>query len=691
GQARPIDHFMRSLAEGHGHKSIGIVLSGTANDGTLGLEEIKAAGGITFAQDSTAEQASMPRSAVASGAVDFVLPPQEIAKELAHIAHHPYVAPTGADATLLQEPAFGRVLDLIRQSTGADFSNYKRNTLHRRITRRMVLHKLDGLREYLRFLQGNPEEIESLYQDVLINVTSFFRNPEAFEALKRAVFPKLTEERNRHDPVRIWAIGCATGEEAYSLAMAYMEYSELTGRRAPLQVFATDVNGHGIDKARAGIYSKSITQDVSPERLRRFFVEVDGSYRISKPIRDMCVFAKQNALTDPPFSRIDLISCRNMLIYLEPVLQQRLIPLLHYALRGEGFLWLGGSETIGQYRDLFDLVDPKHKIYQRKAAKRVPSLSVPVSTGRWGTPATPQRGAPPMRDTALDAQKEADRVLLSRYAPPGVLVNEELDVVQFRGDTGPYLTPAPGRATLNLLKMLREGLLVAVRGALTRARREKTPVREEGLRVRSNGGWREADVLVVPVRPGQPGESSFLIMFEEPAERQQARAREMEAEARAAAAKVHPAHDENSQQEITRLKQELSATREYLQSVIEQQEAANEELQSANEEVQSANEELQSINEELETSKEEIQSANEELATVNDELQNRNIELSQTNNDLTNLLASVNMAIVMLGPDLRIRRFTQPAEKILNLIYADVGRPISDIKLNIEVPDLESL
>jgi two-component system CheB/CheR fusion protein len=694
GQARPIDDFMRSLADAHSYRSIGVVLSGSATDGTMGLEEIKAAGGITFAQDSTAEQGSMPRSAIAAGVVDFVLPPDEIAHELARIAHHPYVAPIVAATQLFEEePAFQRVIDMLRQSTGVDFAKYKRNTLQRRITRRMVLHKLDGLRDYLRMLQARPEELEALYQDVLINVTSFFRNPEAYDTLKSRVFPKLTEERGRNDSIRVWSLGCSTGEEAYSIAIAYTEFCEASGRRVPLQVFATDVNAASIDKARAGVYPRTIAQEMSPDRLRRFFAESDGNYRISKSIRDLCVFARHNALSDPPFSRIDLVACRNFLIYLEPALQQRIIPLLHYALRPDGYLWLGGSETIGTYRDLFELADAKGKIYLRKPSKRVPELAVPLAVGRWGAAAAAAhpRAPAPREPTMPDPLRDADRVLLARYAPPGVVVNDDLDVLQFRGDTGPFLSPAPGRATLNLLKMLREGLLVAVRGALHRARRERATVREEGLRVRSNGGWREVDVVVMPVQSGDVRDGTWLVLFEEPADRLQARARELMAEARASAERSPPARDESSQQEIARLKQELSATREYLQSVIEQQEAANEELQSANEEVQSANEELQSINEELETSKEEIQSANEELATVNDELQNRNHELSQTNNDLTNLLASVNVAIVMLGPDLRIRRFTQPAEKILNLIHADIGRPLSDIKLNFDVPDLEPL
>ncbi len=683
GQARAIDRFMRSLAEGHGHKSIGVVLSGTANDGTAGLEEIKAAGGISFAQDATAEQTGMPRSAIAAGAVDSVLPPAEIARELERIARHPYVAPGEGDRDATPDPAFGRVLEVLRTSSGVDFANYKRNTLQRRITRRMVLHKLDGLRDYLRLLQSSPEEVEALYQDVLINVTSFFRNPEAYEALKHEVFPRLTHDRNRHEPLRVWVLGCSSGEEAYSIAMAYTEYSEATGRRVPMQIFATDVNGRSIDKARAATYPRRIADDMSPERLRRFFVEAHGGYRVAKPIRDMCVFAQQNALADPPFSRMDLVACRNMLIYLEPVLQKRMLPLLHYALRPEGFLWLGGSETIGTHRDLFELLDPRNKIYHRKGPKRrAPAVAVPMP--RLTSLEVAARAQPVASDLHGDSQREADRAVLMRYAPPGVLLDDQLEVVQFRGDTGAYLAPAPGRASLGFLKMLREGLLVAVRGALHRARRSRATVREEGLKVRTDTGWREVDVVVMPVRTG------WLVLFEEPANRAEARARAVAAEARAAVDRIPPSADESGEQEAVRLKQELAATREYLQSVIEQQEAANEELQSANEEVQSANEELQSINEELETSKEEIQSTNEELATVNDELQHRNVELSEANSDLTNLFSSVNIPIVMLGPDLRIRRFTPPAEKVLNLINADVGRPIADLKLAVDAPDLEA-
>jgi two-component system CheB/CheR fusion protein len=693
GQHRPIDHFLRALAEDQGHRAIGVILSGSATDGTLGLEAIKAEGGITFAQDESAQHTSMPNSAIAAGCVDFVLPPAEIAQEIARISRHPYVT-RGAEEILSSpgsEPSLSRVLDQLRVATGVDFSSYKRNTLLRRITRRAVLHKMDGLRDYARFLQGDPAETEALYQDVLISVTSFFRNSDAFEILKSKVFPRLVKDRSRHDPVRVWSIGCSTGEEAYSIAIAWAEFSEAARLQIPLQVFATDLNGASIEKARAGIYRRSIVQDVSPERLRRFFFESDGTYRISKAIRDTTVFARHNVLTEPPFSRIDLISCRNLLIYLELSLQQKAMGMMHYALKPGGVLWLGSSETIGSYRDLFDVEDGKYKMYVKKPG---PPRLVPRALST-DMPA-PRRAEPSAREVGVagpDVHREADRILLAKYTPPSVLVNADMEILQFRGDTGPYLTPAPGKASLNLLKMLRDGLLVGIRAALHRAKREETPIREDGLQVRSNGGFRQVNVHVVPIRGTTPASPlHFVVLFEDVPGVDAARSPKQKGKARrVGAADRKTRESESIERETARLTQELAATREYLQSVIEQQEAANEELQSSNEEVQSANEELQSINEELETSKEEVQSSNEELATVNEELQNRNIELGQSNNDFMNLLASVQLPIVMLGSDLRIRRFTPMAEKLLNLIATDVGRPISDIKLGIGVPDLEPM
>ena len=671
GRLRSIDRFFRSLADSQKHLAIGVVLSGTATDGTLGLQAIKAEGGITFAQDDTALHGGMPHSAISSGSVDFVMPPDGIAAEIARIGRDPYSDLEPGPKVAVDGAELSPILKVLHDSTGVDFTDYKANTLHRRVARRMVLQRIGGMRAYAEFLRKNLSEVEALYQDVLISVTSFFRNPETFEILKETVFPRLVADRSPNDPVRIWSLGCSTGEEAYSLAIAYDEFSQGAGARVPLQLFATDLNAGCIEKARPGTYPKDIAQDVSPERLRRYFTEVNGNYRINKSIRDMCVFSRHNVLSDPPFSRIDLISCRNLLIYLEPVLQERIIPTLHYALKPSGFLFLGGSETIGRYRDLFEVSDPRHRIYVKKlgAGRRLVEV-----TNRSHT--TEPLGH--ALRTGPDLQQEADRVLMTKFVPPGVLVSPDLEILQFRGNTGAYLSPAPGRASLNLLKMLREGLMVPVRAALLQAEKEGAAVRTEGRRVHSDGEYRDVTVEVVPVGKWEGRERGYLVLFEDVSP---------------AAAPSPPAEPTRGplDQEIARLTEELNTTREYLQSVIEQQEASNEELQSANEEVQSANEELQSTNEELETSKEEIQSSNEELATINEELNNVNRELSLLNDDLVNVLDSVRQPIVLLGADLRIRRITSAAEKVLNVAATDVGRPIASLRLDLEIPDLEPM
>jgi len=682
GQHHPVDLFLESLAIDQRHKSIAVILSGTGSDGTLGLDEIKAAGGITFAQDQSAAYEGMPRSATMAGSVDFVLPPASIAHELSEIARHAYVSPEApplAHPQPTEAPHFTKILSLVHQTMGVDFGHYRLTTLNRRIGRRMALHKIDALAEYADFLRSRPAEIEALFQDILISVTSFFRDAETSELLKTKLFPRITAEHSTGDAIRMWVVGCSTGEEAYSLAILFSEYMDREGRVWPVQIFATDLNGTSVERARLGIYPKSISERVSPERLRRYFYEVDGKYRVAKSIRDMCIFAKHNIAADPPFSRMDLISCRNLLIYLEPLLQQHLMPILHYALKPSGLLWLGASETTGPFRELFEVEDAKHRFYLKKPqATRVP-VPLLLAGPRGERPAPVELLPVSQGRRGEDVQREADRILLARFTPPGVLVTDELEILQFRGDTGAYLAPASGRASLNLLKMLREGLLLPVRSALARAKRDASAIRREGVRVTSNGGSRLVDIEVVPVKAARGGRDCYLLLFHEPPLQPER------------LPNGEPPPSREVEEESKQLKQELIATKEYLQSVIEQQEAANEELQSANEEVQSANEELQSINEEIETSKEEIQSSNEELATVNEELQTRNAELGQSNNDLMNLLASVQMAIVMLGSDLRIRRFTPMAEKLLNLIATAVGRPVTDIKLNVDVPDLEQI
>ncbi|WP_171020235.1 chemotaxis protein CheB [Hydrogenophaga sp. 2FB] len=674
GHTRVVDHFFRALAEERRHQAIGIVLSGNANDGTHGLEAIKAEGGITFAQDDSAQCDGMPHSAIASGCVDLVMSPEQIAQEVARIAWHFDSVSAFSMSESDGKPRLDRVLQLLHRATGVDFAQYKFNTVFRRITRRMVLQKQSDLDAYANLLEHDTEEMTALYRDILINVTSFFRNPEAFETLKEEVFPRLLQNRSPQEPVRVWTLGCSTGQEAYSVAMAFMEFAEAQGSTVPLQIFATDLSEECVDIARLGIYSKDIEQDVSPERLRRFFVEVEGRYRISKAIRDNCVFSRHNVLVDPPFSRLDLVTCRNLLIYLAQALQQKIVPTLHYALKPAGFLWLGASETIGGFRNLFDAIDAKQKIYARNPATRGTHRLLQNSAGPRAAfvPITSRLAAVP----APELHREADRLLLTRFAPPSVLVSSDFDILQYRGDTSPYLAPSPGKATLHLPKMLREGLLVGVRAALLRAGKAGTSVREDGLRVKSHDGWRDVSVEVVPLADGTL-EGGYLVLFHEP-ERPSIR--------------NTPANEASPQLDSVSLERELAATRDYLQSVIDQQEVANEALQSSNEEIQSANEELQSINEELETSKEEIQSSNEELATVNDELNHRNTELNRLNDDLVNVFDSVQMPIVLIGIDMRVRRFTPAAEKLLDLMPRDVGQPVSFIRSRqIDLPDLEPL
>jgi two-component system, chemotaxis family, CheB/CheR fusion protein len=683
----PIDQFFRYLAEDHRTRAIGIVLSGTGSDGVLGLKAIKAEGGITFAQDeASAKYDGMPRSAVASGAVDFVLSPSGIAAELARIARHPYIVEEHAGGTpeLLSDAAesLDKIFMLMRRHSGHDFTYYKHTTIRRRIRRRMLLHKLDRMEDYVRFAQEHPAELDDLFQDILINVTSFFRDPEAFEVLREKVFPTIVPDPPPAHPVRIWVPGCSTGEEAYSVAIAFLEYLGEHGATTPTQVFATDIDEVAIARARTGIYPENIAQDVSTERLRRFFVKVEGGYQVCKSIRDMCVFAVQDVTRDPPFSRMDFISCRNLLIYLGPVLQKRVMRVFHYALNPHGFLLLGTAESIGEHSELFRVVDAKEKVYAKKSI--VSPVLLDLSTA-LEAPSPAQSRDPGRRLTGrrqpvagpFDVQREADRVLMSSYVPPAVVINDNMEILLFRGRSGAYLEPASGEASLNLLKMAREDLMVGLNAAVRESMATHAPASRRDIHWRTDGTSRRVDIEVTPLpAPAEQEHRFYLVVFREPSA-----PLVVEADTESA---VSPPEDERARM-VVQLEQELVATKEYLQSVIEQKETNNEELRSANEEIQSSNEELQSINEELETAKEELQSTNEELATVNDELENRNAELERANNDLSNLIASMDIPIVIVGMDLRIRRFTPQSEKLLNLISADVGRPISDIKPNINV------
>ncbi|HWB53814.1 MAG TPA: CheR family methyltransferase, partial [Tepidisphaeraceae bacterium] len=665
-------------------------------DGAAGLQEIKAAGGFTMVQEpKTAKYDGMPRAAISSGEVDLVLSPPDMAPERVRIADHPLVQEAveprdhPVEKTRPPEDPLARIFLMLRNSTGVDFSHYKLPTIHRRLHRRMVLHKVDTIDKYVKYLQTNPGEVQALYQDILIRVTRFFRDPDSYKTLIQKVFPGILDNRRGDTPVRIWVPGCSTGEEAYSVAIALMEYLGDRAAATPVQIFATDVSESAVEQARLGIYPENIIADVSADRLRRFFQKINGSYRISKPVRDLCVFARQDLTRDPPFSRLDLILCRNVLIYLGPVLQKKLMNVFHYALKLHGFLMLGSAETIGTHTDFFAVEDKRHKLYTKKPVSARTDVAFPVEYSAE-RPEIRSKIAAENRGTA-NIQQEANRLLLARYSPPGVLVDSDLKIMQFRGQTGAFLEPAPGDASMDLLKMAREGLLYGLRTALLEARKSARPIRKQNLLVKQNGHTRPVNLEVIPISTGEG--KYFLVLFEK-ADSSQHAAPSHGASKKSRKGKPRQAEaDLNSElrERVRHLDQELAASREYMQSMIQDLEAANEELQSANEEILSSNEELQSTNEELDTAKEELQSTNEELNTVNEELQGRNEELSRVNSDLVNLLGSVQIAIVMVASDLRIRRFTPMAEKVLNLIPTDIGRPISDIKPNIDLPDLEQI
>ncbi|MBK1732289.1 chemotaxis protein CheB [Thiococcus pfennigii] len=684
GRHLPVDYFLKTLADDLGRQAIGVILSGTASDGTQGLKAIKAAGGLTFAQDTkSAEYYGMPGSAIAAGCVDLVLPPAEIADELARIAVHPYLRhppPEVSEGLTETEDDLAKIFLLLRSRTGNDFSLYKRPAILRRIRRRLAVHKLERLADYIHYLQTQPAEIDRLFEDLLISVTAFFREPESFDTLREQVFPHLFDERRAGRRVRVWVPGCATGEEAYSLAIAMQEFLGERAAEIGIQIFASDIDGKAIAKARAGQFDESIVGQVSPERLRRFFVKSAGGYRVTKSIRDLCVFAVQNLIKDPPFSRLDLISCRNLLIYFSAPLQKRALQIFHYALEPNAFLLLGASESIGAQADLFALLDKQRRIYVKKShVPRVdysfmPTIHQGPDDGATASPASTARAGREQPDLA----RTADRLLLAHYAPPGVIVSRDLEILYFHGETGPYMDPAPGAATLNLIKLAHQDLAVELRTSLHKALRTGQEVYRPGVRYRRNGVRAEINLRILPMRTGDEIDH-LMVLFEEVS---------LITDAEPATDAAARAGDDRPR--VADLERELAVTREQLQAIIAELEGTNEARQAANEEIQSANEELQSANEELETAKEELQSTNEELATVNDELEGRNRDLAEANSDLNNLLASVNLPILILGQDMRIRQFTPQAGKLLNLIGGDLGRPISNIQANILVPELET-
>jgi two-component system, chemotaxis family, CheB/CheR fusion protein len=685
GPHQAIDYFLSSLAEERKSKAIAVILSGSSSDGTLGLKAIKAEGGITFAQDEgSARFSSMPKSAADAGYVDFVLPPAEIAAELGRIGQHPYLSRGKAvepeRALPDEDREFKQIFVLLRAASGADFSQYKKATMLRRIHRRMVLRNIESTAAYVTYLRDNRSEVLSLYHDILIGVTSFFREAEAFEVLQKVVFPELVKAKTADDALRIWVPGCSTGEEPYSIVMCLLEFLEEAKKTVRVQVFASDISEAALQKARTGRYAEGDISDVPKARLGRFFTKVEGGYEINKPVRELCIFAKHDVIKDPPFSRLDLLSCRNLLIYLDTDLQKKLMPIFNYALRPHGFLLLGKSEGISEFSELFIPVDKKNRIYSRHATVDARLEAVGAELYRNASEALAVKESRPSGE--FDIVKEAGRVLLADYTPPGVIVNGDLEILHFHGRVSPYLDHSSGPPSFRLLRWAGGGLPLELRSAIHQAEEEQRTVIKRDIQIQSSDG--EARAVGIEVRPFRNPSSSqayFLILFRESGTPQ--------AEAvEPASTGQKPAEPDR---EGLRVQEELQRTRAEMQRVVEEQEAGNEELRAANEEIQSSNEELQSTNEELETAKEELQATNEELATINEELHSRNTELTQANNDLTNVIGNVTVPLVILDNDLRIRRYTPPAEGLLSLIPADVGRPVTDLRSAIDFPGLEEL
>jgi two-component system CheB/CheR fusion protein len=648
GTHMPIDRFLRSLADQRGSRAIGAILSGTGSDGAAGLEAIKAAGGVTFAQDATtAKASSMPQAAVATGCVDFILPPEGIVAELVRIGRHPYIRDTRhaqpQTPPAEDEERFARILDILHGATGIDFSLYREKMIKRRILRRLALRNINTLAEYSERLANDSDEITALQRDLLISVTSFFRDPESFECWKRVVFPRILQGRLANETIRIWVAGCATGEEAFSIAILLQETLSETGASFPVQIFASDISVAAIEKARTGRYRENIATDVSPERLNRYFTKIEGGYQINKTLREMCVFTRHSLIDDPPFSKLDLIGCRNVLIYLGSV-QKNIVSLFHYALKPAGFLLLGASEG-APAKELFSEVDREHRAYSKREASKTSHLFPSGAGSRTGISAGSNAAPPPAELwDRIDVRKQVDRILLSKYSPAGVVVDENLEVIEIRGKPEPYLTLPAGKVSFNLVKLIPDaGLFLQVEELIQQVRKNGEPARHERVRWdhSGSGGGLYLEVMPLDFNPTR----LTLVVFEPLPE------------AVGSAAQVPKAVPEGDvlDRHISQLKQQLADAKERFLSAIESHQTSCEESQNATEEALSANEELQSLNEELETAKEELQSTNEELITLNDELQAKNAELEQARDFAMSIVETIRQPLLVLDSDLRIR------------------------------------
>jgi two-component system CheB/CheR fusion protein len=635
-----IDHFLETLAPVYQTKAVAVILSGSGTDGTFGIESIKAHGGVTFAQDESAAFSGMPKTATDSGYTDFVLSPKRIAEDIASLAKNPTGLFTINEQAEADKDELGKIQVLLHNKKGVDFSYYKQTMIHRRIRRRMLLNKFKHLTEYMAYLRENSQEVELLYKDLLINVTSFFRDPNVYNALAKKILPEIFKSRKQNETIRIWAPACANGEEAYSLAITVFDFLRNNSLNTPIQIFGTDLNETAIEKARSGIYPKSALMNVPARDLDRYFIKTDGRYQIIKSIRDVCIFATHNLLKDPPFSRMDVISCQNVLIYIETNPQKKILHAFHYSLKPTGYLVLGRSETIGNSTELFSQMDKDLKVYAKKEAPLGNtlfdySLRIPYSFAR-------SQDARSFESVAeIDIEKETDKLLLSRYVPASVLVNKDLQILRFHGSTSNYLQPSSGRASLNLLKMVKDEFLIELKGLINRVKKSGVTERKEGIHIVQNGVEREIAIEVVPVK-SSINEFFYLIIFKEIA---------------AVITPVQiPGSDEKDPKDerLAHVEQQLNEARDYMKIMSEEFEATREELQSANEEVLSSNEELQSINEELETSKEELQSTNEELTTINEELLQRNIDLKEVSDFSKAIVETINEPLLVLTNDMRV-------------------------------------
>jgi two-component system CheB/CheR fusion protein len=682
---KPINDFMVSLASERKTQAIGIVLSGTGNDGTEGLKAIKVEGGITFVQDpETAQYDDMPKNAIAAETAYFILSPENMAKELIRLAKNPQLASVhlGAPRQDEGETDLKRILMMLKASSGVDFTHYKETTISRRIARRMAIKKIENKKEYGAFLRAHPKELQALFDDLLIGVTCFFREPQTFEALREKVFPELVKKCSANESIRVWIPGCSTGEEVYSVAIAIQEFLEEKALpEIRVQIFGTDANEKKIEKARQGVYPKTIADNVSENRLRLFFSSQNGNYQIAKLIRDMCIFAKQDITSDPPFSNLNLIMCRNVLIYFDSLLHERVFPIFHYGLKPDSFLVLGESESIGKFSYLFEQVTTKGLIYKKNRSQTQaflhPEIVAPYVFQR-------KTGKQPEKSNSmLLLKEEVDRLLMAEFVPATLLVSNNLDILFFHGQVNPYLTHDPGTASLNVTKMIRKELRNSVQTAIFLARKEKKYLKEI-VEFKQEGQQKRVCIQVKPLKTSDYEDPFFLVIFEEPSV--QGDNLLQENDSAVDPGKKKPVKDK----QIIALKRDLESTELHLQAIIEVQEATNEELRSTMEEAQSGNEELQSTNEELETAKEELQSGNEELQTLNEELKNRNLALGRLNDDLANLQINIDLPVIIVDNDLKIRRFTASTQDYLKISPSDLGQPITDVNVGVRGVDLKS-